>query len=84
MKYYKLIYDYDAIISNFLIEYKDEFMNGLSDEEKEEVSKNHNPCRYAWYEEGEVYSENENCDGDAIKVSELVKKFPEDWLEISM
>jgi len=82
MKYYKLIYDYDTIISNFLIEYKDEFMDGLTDKEKEEESKNYNPCRYAWYEEGEVYSENENCEGNAVQVSQLVKLFPSDWIEI--
>lgn len=84
MKYYKLIYDYSTLISNFLIENKDEFMDNLTDEEKLKESEDINPMRYAWYEEGEIYSEDENCDGEAIKVSELLKKFPEDWKEVSI
>lgn len=83
MKYYKLIYCYEKLISNFLIEYQDEFMDDLTDEEKLEEAKNMEPCRYAWYEEGEIYSENENCEGNSVQVSKLVKLFPEDWLEIT-
>lgn len=82
MKYYKLIYSYEKEIKEFLEEFEDEF-EGLSEKEKYIEAKKDCDNRYAWYEEGKIYSEEENFDGEAVKVSEMVKEYPEDWLEIN-
>jgi len=81
MKQYKLIYNYSSIISDFIERNQDEFMSGLTYEQKRKESEDIIPNRYAWYEENEIYSENENFDGEAIKVSKLVELYPDDWEE---
>ena len=82
MKYYKLIYSYEKEIEDCLEEFESDY-EGLSKEEKRFRVKEDCDNRYAWYEEGQVYSEDENFDGEAVKVSEMVKEYPEDWLEIN-
>ena len=82
MKYYKLVYSYEKEIAEFLEEFENDY-EGLSNEEKYKQAKEDCDNRYSWYEEGVVYSEDETLDGEAVKVSEMVKEYPEDWLEIN-
>jgi hypothetical protein len=81
MKYYRLIYSYKNAINNFIEDCKEDF-EGTPEENIKEAKK-YVIQRYAWYQEGVIYSEDETILGEAIRVSDLVEMFPEDWEEVS-
>lgn len=97
MKYYKLIYTVEREIEKQIQEHKDwiDDMNAYNklhfpdhemydyDEDEIESIKKNVEERYAWYESGIIYSEDETHEGQSVIVSEMLEEYPEDWLEVS-
>lgn len=91
MKYYRLIYSYKNELKEF-IESELEYIliyfseKGIEDtpDNRLKVAKETLLQRYAFYQEGVIYSENDNIDGNARLVSRLIELYPEDWEEVPM
>lgn len=80
MKYYKLIYSHKNEIDKFIEDCKEDFYGTLEENRKE--AEEYVTQRYAWYQEGVIYPEDESINGEAIIISELVRIYPDDWEEV--
>lgn len=75
---YKLIYSYSEHLERereyckeqgFTEEETNSYMSGISED-------------YAWYEEGRIYDENFNFDGNAWPVKMMAEMYPDDWEKV--
>lgn len=79
MKRFKLIYSFETEKNNTRIEMIDDGCY-TNDEINDTISDM--TSKYSWFEEGEIYDENFDNDGNSLSVLELVDKYPNDWLEL--
>ena len=82
MKYYRLNYSYQNELNQFIENYKDEF--DQSPDKNLIEAKKYVLNRYAWYQPGVIYAENETLNGNAIRVNDIIGMYPDDWEEVPM
>ena len=80
MKYYRLIYSYQDKLNQYIEDWKDEFQ--CTPDKNLIEAKKYVLNRYAWYQPGVIYTEDETLNGNAIRVNDLVGMYPEDWEEV--
>lgn len=91
MKYYRLIYSYEDELNRFIESDLEYILLFLSENNMEDTPINRKKVandtvlrRYAFYQEGVIYTEDETLNGNAIRVSDITGMYPEDWEEVSM
>ena len=91
MKYFRLIYSYENEIDRFIESELEYILLYLSEtgqvdtpDNRKQIAKDTILKRYAFYQEGVIYPEDDTLNGDARLVKRLIELYPEDWEEVPM
>lgn len=82
MRYFKLIYSYNKELQDYIEFLNDEEMDKTEDE-KLAIAKADTNLKYIHYHTNVIYTEDDNRNGNAIRVIDIVEMYPDDWIEVT-
>lgn len=82
MRYFKLIYSYNKELQDY-IEFLNEEESDKTEEEKLAIAKDNVILEYIHYHTNIIYPEDDNRNGNAIRVIDIAEMYSDDWIEVT-